>query len=247
MCLEVKNVTKTYNGRTVLDNINLHIKDGEFVCILGASGCGKSTLLNMLAGLGNPSDGEILFDGRRVVKPGPERSYLFQEAALFPWLNVIDNVKYGIRMHGVPKAEQQVRALRFLEMVNLTGYEKYRIHELSGGMKQRAALARALTLDSRVLLMDEPFAALDVHTKEELRVHLLKIWQETGKTIVFVTHSIEEAFLLADRVVVMSTHPARILKEYRLHRPRDIKSLEFRAMMDEAERIQIKEVASVAN
>lgn len=247
MLLEVKNVSKAYNGQTVLDNINLQIKEGEFVCILGASGCGKSTLLNMIAGLGQPSSGEILFNGKRVPGPGPERSYLFQEAALFPWLNVIDNVKYGIKVNGVPKAERQERALNYLKMVNLAGYEKYRVHELSGGMKQRVALARALALDSGVLLMDEPFTALDVHTKEELRAHLLKIWQETGKTIVFVTHSIKEAFLLADRVVVMSLNPARVLCEYHLPRPRDIESEEITAMMCEAEQIQARKAASLAN
>lgn len=248
MSLQIQNVTKTFSGsmQPVLDNISLDIAPGEFVCLLGASGCGKSTLLNLVAGLDHPTSGQILHNGAVVEKPGTDRSYLFQEPALFPWLNVIDNIKFGMRMNGVGREEQEERAGCYLKMMNLSGYGGYRVHELSGGMKQRVALARALTIDSDVLLMDEPFAALDSHTKSEMRSHLLQVWEHTNKTILFVTHSIDEAFLLGDRVVTLSNHPTRILQEYRVPRPRDIRSPAIRAMMEEAEASLAREVAPIA-
>jgi len=217
----------------VLENISFSIENGEFVCLLGASGCGKTTLLNLVSGLLFPSSGAVTLDGVPITTPGPDRSYIFQEPALFPWLNVVDNVKFAMKMQGVPKKEREERANYYLEMVKLSDYKKYRIHEISGGMKQRVALARALTVDARILLMDEPFAALDNHTKGEMRKHLLEIWEITQKTILFVTHSIEEAFTLADKVVLFSARPAMIRKIYHLSRPRDLTSGEYADMMDE--------------
>lgn len=249
MSLQIQNVTKIFSGspQPVLDDISLDVKPGEFICLLGASGCGKSTLLNLIAGLDHPTSGRIVHDGARVERPGTDRSYLFQEPALFPWLNVLDNIKFGMRMNRICKEEQERRAGYYLKMVKLGDYGSYRIHELSGGMKQRVALARALTIDSDILLMDEPFAALDSHTKTELRSHLLEIWANTGKTIVFVTHSIEEAFLLADRVIVLSNLPTRIIKQYHLSRPRELASPLVQEMMVEAEALLAKEVSPIAS
>ena len=220
MGLHINNLIKNYgshdqNEQIVLDGFNLEVKDGEFVCLLGASGCGKSTLLNMVAGLDVVTSGQILLDGKNITKPGPDRIYIFQEHALFPWLNVIENVKFGMKMNKVSKAEQERRALETLQLVNLEEYAHYRVHELSGGMKQRVALARALCLDSRILLMDEPFAALDSHTREQMQAHLLEIWKKTGKTILFVTHNISEAFDLATRVLVLNGRPAQIVEEFK--------------------------------
>jgi len=200
---------------------------------LGASGCGKTTLLNMVAGLTFPTSGTVELNGNPITKPGPDRSYIFQEPALFPWLNVIDNVKFAMKLAGVPKEAREEKAADYLDMVKLADYKKHRVHELSGGMKQRVQLARALTMDSHTLLMDEPFAALDEHTKTEMRKHLLEIWETTKKTIIFVTHSIEEAFTLADKVILFTSRPATVKHIYNLSRPRDLDSDEFAAMIDE--------------
>jgi len=217
----------------VLENISFTIEPGELVCLLGASGCGKTTLLNMVAGLVFPSTGSVTLDGDSITAPGPDRSYIFQEPALFPWLNVADNVEFAMKMQGVPKDKREEKATHYLDMVKLSDYKKYRVHELSGGMKQRVALARALTVDSNILLMDEPFAALDNHTKDEMRRHLLEIWDITKKTIIFVTHSIDEAFILADKVVLFTSRPAMIKKIYNLSRPRDLASGGYQEMMGE--------------
>ncbi len=206
MSLVLNNVSKCYedSNRDTLQNINLEIKDGEFVCIVGESGCGKSTLLNLVAGLELPTEGEILLDGKPVKGPGAERTVMFQEHGLYPWLNVMENVKFGMNLHGVPKKIQEEKANHYLEMMHLSEYREHRIHQLSGGMRQRVALARSLTMDSRILLMDEPFSALDKQTSNRLREELQRIWLETKKTILFITHSVEEAVYLADRVVVLS-------------------------------------------
>lgn len=238
MSLVIDDVCKVFHSEradcdNVLEHIGFTVEQGEFVCLLGASGCGKTTLLNMVAGLDFPTTGTVVLGGERITRPGPDRSYLFQEPALFPWLNVLENVKFAMKIGGVSKQEQEKRANRYLDMVKLADYKAYRVHELSGGMKQRAALARALTVDSRILLMDEPFAALDNHTKSELRNHLLEIWEQTKKTIIFVTHSIEEAFILADKVILFTSRPATLKKIYCLSRPRDLASSEFIGMMDE--------------
>lgn len=206
MALVIKGLNKHFENseKATLNEINLEIKTGEFVCIAGASGCGKSTLLNLVAGLDKPTEGEILVDGKKVAGPGADRTVMFQEHGLFPWLNVIENVKFGMKLAGVPKDIQEERALHYLKMVNLQDYKDYPIHQISGGMRQRTALARALSMDSKVLLMDEPFSALDKQTSNMLREELQKIWMETRKTILFITHSVEEAVYLGDRVVVLS-------------------------------------------
>lgn len=229
MALVIDDVCKAFHSAradrdNVLEHVSFTIEQGEFVCLLGASGCGKTTLLNMVAGLDFPTTGTVMLDGAEISKPGPDRSYIFQEPALFPWLNVIDNVKFAMKMQGISKEKQETQAIKYLKMVKLSGYEHYRIHEISGGMKQRVALARALTVDSHILLLDEPFAALDNHTKSEMRSHLLEIWEITKKTIIFVTHSIEEAFILADKIVLFTSRPAMVKKVYQLPRPRELAS-----------------------
>lgn len=237
MSLIVHNVSKNFitkhNATHTLDRVRLEIKTGEFVCILGPSGCGKSTLLNIIAGLENATEGKIFLNDQEVKGPGPDRAMMFQEAALFPWLRVIDNVEFGMKMTGVSKEIRRDKALKYLKMVHLTKFQDSFIHELSGGMKQRVALARALTLDSEVLLMDEPFAALDSQTKNILQIELQRIWIETKKTISFVTHNIEEAVLLADRVVVMTANPGRIKAEYniQLTRPRQVEDIDVAHMV----------------
>ena len=233
MSIVVKNISKSFLTKHkethTLDHVNLEIKTGEFVCILGPSGCGKSTLLNIIAGLENASEGQIFLNDQEVKGPGPNRAMMFQEAALFPWLRVLDNVEFGMKMTGVTKEVRREKALKYLKMVHLTKFQNSFVHELSGGMKQRVALARALTLDSEVLLMDEPFAALDSQTKKILQIELQRIWLETKKTIVFVTHNVEEAVLLADRVVVMTANPGQIKSEFKiqLSRPRELENIDL--------------------
>jgi len=225
MQIRFENVSKTYKGRTdsvlALDNINLTINEGEFVCLVGPSGCGKSTLCNMLAGFDAPSSGSVAVDGKRITKPSIERVMMFQESALFPWMNVRDNVSFGLKSLKLPKEERQATAERFLKMVHLAQFGHAQPHELSGGMKQRVALARALAVDPQVLLMDEPFAALDAQTRDHLHVELETIWRETRKTIVFVTHNVREAVTLATRVIVFTARPGRIKREF------DLEDLEY--------------------
>ncbi|MEO8539021.1 MAG: ABC transporter ATP-binding protein [bacterium] len=215
--LEVRGVFKRFETRRhdtlALSDINLTVRPGEFICLLGPSGCGKSTLLNIIAGFDKPSGGEMLVGGNRVTGPGRDRVVVFQEAALFPWLNVRSNVEFGLKLAGVGKAERRERAEQYLKLVGLERFHKAYIHELSGGMKQRVQLARSLAVDPEILLMDEPFAALDAQTRDVLQEELQDIWQRTGKTIVFVTHNVREAVLLADRVIVMSPSPGRIKRE----------------------------------
>lgn len=228
MKLSVKDVGKTFFNSVrqvcTLEKINLEIKAGEFVCVLGPSGCGKSTLLNIIAGIDKPTTGDIFVQGKKVTGPGPDRVLIFQETALFPWLNVIKNIEFGLEMVGIPRKKRKTIARHFLKMVHLSDYEHSCIHQLSGGMKQRVALARALAVNSDVLLMDEPFAALDPEIKHNLHAELLEIWENTKKTIVFVTHSIEEAITLGDRILVMSTDPGTIKKEFVIPtaRPRNL-------------------------
>ncbi len=220
---KIKKSFRSKNGVLLaLDDINIQIREGEFVCILGPSGCGKSTLLNIVASLERASSGKVYLNDREVRVPGPDRVVMFQESALFPWLDVISNVSFGLKMAKVPKKEIKETALRYLKMVNLTNFQNSYVHELSGGMKQRVALARALAMDSDVLLMDEPFAALDSLTKSVLLTELERIWLETRKTILFVTHNVSEALLLADRIIVLSANPGAIKKEFEISvdRPR---------------------------
>ncbi len=232
MGLEFQSVSKRFLTRggpvTALDGIDVSIRDGEFVCLIGPSGCGKSTLLNMVAGLEFPSQGRVLADGREIAGTDPSRVLLFQEAALFPWLTVQANVEFGLAMRGAPRAEREGTAQRLLAMVHLESFSQAWVHELSGGMRQRVALARALAVAPAVLLLDEPFAALDALTRDRLHTELQDIWQQTGTTIVFVTHNVREAVVLGDRVLVMSARPGRIVAEHRidLPRPRQIENIE---------------------
>jgi NitT/TauT family transport system ATP-binding protein len=207
-----------------LQNIDLEIEQGEFVCIVGPSGCGKSTLLHLLAGLDRPTTGEITVDGSPVKGPGTDRILLFQELGLFPWLTVRQNAEFGLKMAGVSKNERKERARFFLRMVHLSHFEDHYIHQLSGGMKQRVALARSLALRPKILLMDEPFAALDAQTRDMLHDELERIWKETSPTIVFVTHNVREAVRLGDRVLLMSFRPGRIKTQFQigLQRPRHV-------------------------
>ncbi len=207
-----------------LQNIDLEIEQGEFVCIVGPSGCGKSTLLHLIAGLDRPTTGDITVDGGPVNGPGTDRILLFQELGLFPWLTVRQNVEFGLKMSGVSKIERRERARVFLRMVHLSHFEDHYIHQLSGGMKQRVALARSLALRPKILLMDEPFAALDAQTRDMLHDELERIWKETAPTIVFVTHNVREAVRLGDRVLLMSFRPGRIKTQFQinLNRPRHV-------------------------
>ena len=216
--------TKKTKQFTALDDINLDVRESEFVTILGPSGCGKSTLLDILAGLSNPSAGRILIDGNPVKDTGHDRGIVMQGYALFPWRTVQKNIEYGLELRGVKKQERKEIAAKYLKLVNLSGFENRYPHELSGGMKQRVAIARALAYDPEILLMDEPFGALDAQTRETLQDELLKIWEGTRKTIIFVTHSIEEAIYLGDRVVVLSPNPGttKEIFDIDLPRPRSI-------------------------
>lgn len=207
-----------------LDGISLEIKAGEFVCVVGPSGCGKSTLLNIVAGVDRADRGDVLFEGQPIRRAGAERVVVFQDAALYPWLNVRANVEFGLKMKGVRGKERQAQVNRYLELVNLRTFERAFIHELSGGMKQRVQLARALAVEPRMLLMDEPFAALDAQTRDLLQEELQEIWLRTGATILFITHNVREAALLGDRVIIMTPSPGRIKAEIPvpLQRPRNI-------------------------
>ncbi len=224
MRIVIREVTKSFSGSSgqveALDPVSFIVSAGQFVCLLGPSGCGKSTLLNIIAGLDEPTAGQIEMDGRPVRGPGRDRVMIFQEAALFPWLNVQNNVEFGLRMAGMPAHERRAISQRLLTLVKLSNFGKASIHELSGGMKQRVALARALALDPEVLLMDEPFAALDAQTRDRLHDELQDIWADTAKTVLFVTHNVREAIVLGDRVLVFSPSPGRIKKEFTIDLPR---------------------------
>ena len=215
-----------------LDRVSLDIAGGEFVCLVGPSGCGKSTLLDIIAGLEKPDEGSVLADDHPVERPGRHRLVMFQEAALFPWLDVTGNVLFGLKLKpGLTNADRRTVAQFYIELVGLEKFARAHVHELSGGMKQRVALARALAPNPRVLLMDEPFGALDALTREQLYSDMQRIWQDRRKTIAFVTHNVREAVCLGDRVVLFSRNPGRIREEFRipLPRPRDINSPELAA------------------
>jgi len=215
-----------------LENINLEVLLGEFLCIVGPSGCGKSTLLHLIAGLDHPSAGEIWLDDRKVEGPGPDRILLFQELGLFPWLTARENVEFGLRQKGIDRRERHEQARYYLDLVRLSQFEEHHPHQLSGGMKQRVALARALAMQPDVLLMDEPFAALDAQTRDLLHDELERVWRETGQTIIFVTHNVREAVRLGDRVLVLSYRPGRIKTKFSisLARPRHIEDPEVASM-----------------
>jgi NitT/TauT family transport system ATP-binding protein len=234
--LAIDNVSKSFQTSSgtvlALDRVSLNVAEGEFVCLVGASGCGKSTLLSIIAGLEKPDSGTVLADGKPVTEPGRERLVMFQEPALFPWLDVFGNVLFGLKLKpNLSNKDRRDVAKYYLELVGLSRFEHANVHELSGGMKQRASLARALAPNPRMLLMDEPFAALDALTREQLYGDIQKIWKARRKTIVFVTHNVREAACLGDRVLLFSPHPGRIQEEFvvELPRPRDINSVDLAA------------------
>jgi NitT/TauT family transport system ATP-binding protein len=225
--IEIDHVTQAFatagRGRHVaISDISLQVADGEFVSILGPSGCGKSTLLYIIGGFVKPTEGVARVKGDKITKPGPDRGPVFQEFALFPWKTVLGNVSYGPRQQGMGRREADAKARRLIEMVGLKGYDGFYPKELSGGMKQRVAIARTLAYGPAVLLMDEPFGALDAHTRTRLQNDLLEIWERDRKTVLFVTHSVEEAVYLSDRVIVMTSSPGRIktIVDIDLPRPR---------------------------
>jgi NitT/TauT family transport system ATP-binding protein len=213
---------KTTSGEHLLalDKINLKVSPGEFLCIVGPSGCGKSTLLHLIAGLHHPTSGQVLVDDKVVDSPGTDRILIFQELGLFPWLKVGENVEFGMKMKGISKAERQEKTDYYLRLVHLAQFKDSYTHQLSGGMRQRVALARALATEPDVLLMDEPFAALDAQTRDLLHDELERIWAETGRTIIFVTHNVREAARLGDRVVLLTFRPGRVKTEFIIDLPR---------------------------
>jgi len=218
----LKNISHDGKPLKTLDGIDLNVEDGEFVCIVGPSGCGKTTFLRIAAGLEKPDEGQILLDNQPLNNTGPDRIMVFQEGALFPWLNVQDNVEYGLKIAGIPKEKRNQISHRYLDMMQLTQFATSYTYQLSTGMKQRVAIARALVMEPDVLLMDEPFAALDAQTRDLLLVEMQLIWQKTKKTIIFVTHNVAEAVMLGTRVLVFTHRPGRIKKEFKIDykRPR---------------------------
>lgn len=224
-CIQARDISLTYRPKnrdavTALDSFTLEVATGEFVSIVGPSGCGKSTFLNVLLGLLKPDAGETRLNGNPITGPGQERAMVFQEFGLLPWRTILANVELGLELKGIPPPVRHERARELIKMTGLAGFEGHYPHELSGGMKQRVGLARALATDPDVLLMDEPFAALDAQTRDLMQAELLQIWEKAKKTVLFVTHSIEEAAYLSDRVVVMTARPGRTKKIVRIHLPR---------------------------
>jgi NitT/TauT family transport system ATP-binding protein len=252
--LSLRHASKRYTsarGETVtaVQDLSFDVAAGEFVCLVGPSGCGKTTVLNLLAGLGRPTDGEVLHDGGPVPGPGPDRAMLFQDPALFPWMSVEDNVRFAMELASVPSGDRAGRAARWIEATHLSAVARAQPHELSAGMRQRVALARALACEPEVLLADEPFGALDAQTREVLQNELQRMWLETGTTLVFVTHNVREAVFLADRVVVMSAAPGTLLEEHRIHtsRPRSMDDpLLARIAGDLRERLQEEVMRTLA-
>jgi NitT/TauT family transport system ATP-binding protein len=225
-----ENVSKTFSGQTeirALEDVSFAVGEGEFVALLGPSGCGKSTMLNLLAGFEKTTEGTLLFDGKGVTRPGPDRGVVFQEAALFPWLTVWQNVIFGPQVQGIARSEYEPQARKLLKLVGLEAFAQVLPAQLSGGMRQRVGIARALVMSPKALLMDEPFGALDAQTRLSMQQLLLDVWQTLGTTVLFVTHDIDEAILLSDRICVMSARPGRIIRTIpiTLARPRSIASL----------------------
>jgi NitT/TauT family transport system ATP-binding protein len=225
--VELRRVTKRYGSVTAISDLSLIVEKGSFTALLGPSGCGKSTLLNLLAGFEKATEGTLLFDGKTVTRPGPDRGVVFQEAALFPWLTVWQNVIFGPQVQGVPRADYEAKARKLLKLVGLESFAEALPVQLSGGMRQRVGIARVLAMSPRALLMDEPFGALDAQTRLSMQQLLLDVWQSLGTTVLFVTHDIDEAILLSDRICVMSARPGKIIRTIpiTLPRPRSIASL----------------------
>jgi NitT/TauT family transport system ATP-binding protein len=250
--LTVENLNKKYVSHgsvtSALVDINLRIEEGEFVCLLGPSGCGKSTLLKIIAGLIPATSGRITINGQPVSGPGPERAVVFQDYALFPWMTVRDNVEFGLEARRLPLAQRREVSSRLLQVVGLSDFAQRFPHQLSGGMKQRVSIARALAVDPSLLLMDEPFGALDAQTRHLLQDELLRVWREYRKTVVFVTHSIEEAIYLSDRIVVMTARPGRVKQIMVVPeaRPRDMASVEMNQRQREVRAVLSEEIARAA-
>jgi len=241
---QVHKIFTTPGGDVVaLKDIDLDIRPGEFVCLLGPSGCGKSTLLNAVAGFQPPSSGEIVIEGRKILSPGPDRGMVFQEYALFPWMTVAQNIAFGLQIQKKGKAEIEQTVSQLLDLLHLKDFRDRFPKDLSGGMRQRVAIARILALDSPIMLMDEPFGALDALTRRNLQDELLRIWEETGKTILFVTHSIEESIYLAGRIIVMTYRPGTIKRDQQvdLPRPRDPSSPAFNDLKRELGQLVMEE------
>ncbi|PIG93783.1 ABC transporter ATP-binding protein [Gloeocapsopsis sp. IPPAS B-1203] len=223
MFLEIHNLNKHFGTKegalVVLKDINMAIERGEFICAVGASGSGKSTLLRQIAGLDTPTTGEVRIDGKRVTSPGPDRGMVFQHYTLYPWMNVQENTEFGLKLQGVPKKERREQASYYLNVVGLTQFARALPKELSGGMKQRVAIARALASEPDVLLMDEPFGALDIHTKESMHEFMLDLWQRTNLTIFMITHDVEEAVFLSNRIYALGARPGTVRKEMVINLP----------------------------
>lgn len=210
MALTVQRLTKKFGELTALEDVSFSVEDGEFVCVIGPSGCGKTTLLRIIAGLMPPTDGDVILDNKKIQGPGRDRGFVLQEYVLFPWRSVEKNIEFGLELRGVDKEERAELVRRYVDMVKLRGFEYVYPKELSGGMQQRVAIARALVNDPKIILMDEPFGALDAQTRNLMQEELLRIWGRAGKTIVFVTHNVDEAVFLADRIVVLTARPAKV-------------------------------------
>ncbi len=221
--VKIDNVVKKYSGRNgemvALNGVSLDIHENEFDCVVGPSGCGKSTLLNIIAGLHEPTSGQVLVDGQAVSGPGPDRGVVFQQYALFPWLTVQKNVEFGLKLQGMSQDKAEQEAKKYIKMVDLEQFAQSYPKELSGGMKQRVAIARAYAINPKVLLMDEPFGALDAQTRTQLQTELLKTWEKEQKTCFFITHDVEEAIILAQRVIIMSARPGRIKEVVEINIP----------------------------
>jgi NitT/TauT family transport system ATP-binding protein len=223
MFLQIDNLCKNFNTKngnlTVLKNINMAIAQGEFICAVGASGSGKSTLLRQIAGLDTPTVGEVRIDGKKVTAPGPDRGMVFQHYTLYPWMSVQDNAEFGLKLQGVPKKVRREQASYYLSVVGLSDFAKALPKELSGGMKQRVAIARALASEPKILLMDEPFGALDVHTRESMHEFMLDLWQRTDITVFMITHDVEEAVFLSNRIYALGSRPGTVRKEIKVKLP----------------------------